>query len=78
MMPVKFAEHNVVFGENQNEYMPLPAYRDNEGLVVCCWKLTWKERLWLLVLGRIWQRILVFNSPLQPQYLSVRRPFAKG
>lgn len=75
MKPIKFKEANVTFAENQPEYLPLPAWKGEEGTVISCWQLTWKERLKLLVNGRIWLRMLTFNKPLQPQRLDVDSPF---
>ncbi|SRR6266550_315405 len=75
-----FAEVNVVFAEGQPEYEPLPAHRFNDplqGRIVCCWKLNFIERIKILFTGRIWHQILTFDSPLQPQLLSVEKPEMK-
>ena len=55
MKPVKFKHQNVVFAEDQPEYQPLPALKINslEGFVITCWKLSFRERLRILFLGRI-------------------------
>lgn len=75
MKLIKFPECNVVFAENQPEYLQLPALKMADGEVICCWQLTWKERLQLLVRGKVWHSILTFNHPLQPQLLTVDPPF---
>ena len=75
MKPIKFKEANVTFAENQPEYIPLPAWKSDDGIVISCWKLNWKERFKLLINGKIWLRILTFNKPLQPQRLDVDRQF---
>lgn len=75
MKPVTFKEHNVVFAKDQPEYKPLPAYRDEDGRIICCWKLTFKERFKLLLTGNLWHNVMTFNHPLQPQYLTVTTPF---
>ena len=75
MKPFKFKEANVTFAENQPEYLPLPAYKGEDGTVISCWKLNWRERFKLFFKGRIWLRMLTFNKPLQPQILEVDRPF---
>ena len=67
MMPIEFKGSNVVFAENQPEYLPLPAYKSKDGMVTICWKLSFKERLKVLFAGKIWQKMLTFNKPLQPQ-----------
>lgn len=74
-IPVKFEQANVTFAKDQPEYLPLPAYRDADGCVTTCWKLTWKERLYVLLAGKVWWQTLTFNSPLQPQKPVIRTPF---
>lgn len=77
MKIVEFPEHNKVFARDQKQYIPLPAYQwpgDSQGRITCCWSLSWRERFKLLFTGRIWHSILTFNSPLQPQLLSVVKP----
>lgn len=66
MKPISFAGQNVVFGENQPEYQPLPALRMPDGEVITCWQFTDEE----------WERMsknrcfylsqLTFNGALQP------------
>jgi hypothetical protein len=75
---IKFPEVNVVYAENQPQYQPLPAYKalDTEGTIICCWKLSWQERIKVLLHGCIWHRILTFHKPLQPQLLEVDKPFS--
>ena len=75
MKPVKFKHQNIVFAENQPEYTPLPALKldSPEGEVVSCWKLSFKERIQVLIFGRIWMSLMSFNKPLTPSYLSVNR-----
>lgn len=75
MKPIKFKEANFTFAVNQPQYQPLPAWRGDDGTVISCWQLSRRERLKLLVTGKIWLRVLTFNKPLQPQRLDVDRPF---
>lgn len=74
-----FPEQNTVFANDQPEYLPLPAYKfnDAQGRIVCCWNLSWRERLAVLFSGRVWQQVLTFNQPLQPQKLTVEKPEIK-
>jgi hypothetical protein len=74
MQPVKFKGSNVVFAENQPEYLPLPAFKDASGEVVTCWKMTLVERLKFLFTGRFYLRVSTFNQPLQPLLPSVENP----
>lgn len=75
---IKFQGHNVVFAKDQPEYMPLPALRVGglQGEIICCWQLSWRERLRMLVTGKIWHSVLTFQQPLQPQLLMVDQPVA--
>jgi D-serine dehydratase len=76
MKPIEFKEQTIVIAKDQPEYQPLPAhvFGDETGRVAFCWKLTWRERLYLLLSGELWQQVLTFDSPLQPQLLSVEKP----
>ena len=74
---VEFPEQTVVYARHQPEYRPLPAWREPRGAtgrVVCCWRLSLRERLKLLVTGLIWHEVLTFNYSLQPQLLGVDKP----
>lgn len=77
MKIIEFPEQTVVIARDQGRYLPLPAYRepgDREGRVVCCWRLSWADRVQVLLTGKLWHSILTFNAPLQPQLLSVWKP----
>lgn len=73
---IKFPEVNIVYAENQPEYLPLPAFKyyDKEGTIVCCWKLTPEEIKKVSETGEIWHNILTFGNDLQPQLLSTDKP----
>jgi len=74
---IEFPEQTVIIAKDQPEYQPLPAFRypmDPEGKIVCCWRLTWRERLRLLFTGKVWHLIMTFNRSLQPQLLQVEKP----
>ena len=71
MKPEKFKECNVVYGEGQKEYLPLPALRFDDGTVVMCWKLSWKELFKVVFSRKVWVSLLTFNRPLQPISVSV-------
>ena len=75
MKPIKFKYCNVVYAENQSEYQDLPALKleTDNGEVVSCWKLSFKERLIILFTGKMWLSLLSFNKPLTPSFLSVNR-----
>jgi len=73
MKPIEFKEQNVVYAKDQPEYQPLPAFKDSspEGLVISCWKLSWKERFQILITGKLWVSLMSFNKPLTPSFFSV-------
>lgn len=73
MKPIEFPEKNIVFAENQKDYLPLPAFRadDENGTVVTCWELTWQERIKIFFTGKLWWTQLTFGKKLQPQLPSV-------
>jgi len=75
MKPVEFKHQNVVFAKDQPEYQPLPALRldTSEGQVISCWKLSFKERLRVLFIGRVWMSLMSFNKPLTPSLLATNR-----
>ena len=43
MKPKKFQEANVVYGEGQPEYKPLPAHKTKEGQAIFCFELDEKN-----------------------------------
>lgn len=77
MQPIKFDKCNVVFGENQPEYMPLPAQRRGNptfGEILTCWKLSEEELQTIRETGVIWLSVLTYGNPLQPILISVEKP----
>jgi hypothetical protein len=77
MEPINFEESDVIYGENQPEYMPLPAkFGDRKlGEIHTCWKLSPEEISEIQKTGVIWLSILTFRNPLQPVALSATKPF---
>jgi hypothetical protein len=72
MKPVKFKSQNIVMGENQSEYLPLPAHRSEDGIVTSCWELDDEEIAAIIKSKRIRLEQHTFNqSALQPVKLSV-------
>jgi hypothetical protein len=66
MEPIDFPQANVTYALDQPEYLPLPAKREENGMVTSCWQLTWRERFKILFSGRLYIWQLTFNQPLQP------------
>lgn len=75
MKPKKFPEVNVTYAENQPEYLPLPVFKDKqeEGLVVSCWGMTWRERFTVLFKGEIWLSVMTYHQPLTPVNLFAKK-----
>jgi len=73
MKPIEFKEVNTVYAKDQPEYIPLPVYKEDSGIVTSCWKLTLMERIKILFIGNIWCSCLTFNRKLQPTLLTVNK-----
>lgn len=75
MKPTEFKEANVTFAKNQPEYLPLPAlaFKDPQGIVITCWRLSFWERIKLLITGRVWVSTMTFLQPIQPLYLTTHK-----
>jgi len=73
---IEFEEQTVVIAKDQPEYLPLPAHQfnDEQGRIAFCWKMTWRERIRVLFTGLLWQQVLTFNQPLQPQMMETIKP----
>jgi hypothetical protein len=66
----------VVIAENQPQYLPLPALvsRHAAGMVTTRWRLTWRERLRVLLSGDIWLQMMCFQKPITPVKLLAEQP----
>jgi hypothetical protein len=64
----------VIYAKDQPEYIPLPMWNGPAGLRLSRWKLTWKERLQILIGGSIWLQVLTFDRPLQPVRMHTNMP----
>ena len=75
MKPIKFKEQNCTYAENQPEYMPLPAFKDNgeQGVVASCWELSFTERIRILFTGKLWVSLMMFGKPLTPSFFSTKK-----
>jgi hypothetical protein len=63
--------------ESQAQYTTLPAYVDpqaRDGFTLSRWRLSWPERLRVLLTGDLWLTILTFRQPFQPIRLDTRCP----
>ena len=63
MKPTKFAEENRGFkGAEGSGIIPLPVYQDTEE-IVSCWQVSWRERLSVIIFGRVWLSVLGEAQP---------------
>lgn len=74
MVPVKTKDTNIIYGENQKEYLPLPAFKNTSGDVVTCWELTDEEIEQVIATKKIFLFIKTFNNPLQPVSIHTKNP----
>jgi len=75
MKLIEFDEQTVVIAKPQ--YLPMPAYVDEHsptGEIVVCWQLTWRERLQVLMRGKLWHSIWTFGGSVQPVRLTTDKP----
>ena len=72
--PISPEYRKVVYAKDQPQYIPLPAIHKDDGRVITCWRLSWRERATILCKGRIYLTMLTFNQPLQPVKLGVTMP----
>jgi hypothetical protein len=73
MKPIEFPLMNSKVAEDQEEYMTLPAFQD-ETYTISCWKLTWGERVRLILFGKLWVLALNFGKALQPIAFDTKCP----
>ena len=74
MKPIEFEGANCVYGKNQPEYQPLPAYKADDGTVTTCWQLEPGDLEQIQGTGVIWLQMLTFNQALQPVLLLSENP----
>lgn len=71
MKPIIFPGVNVVYAEDQTEYLPLPVMRlPVNGNAISCWQLTKEEIDAVNETGCIFLSQWTFNQPLQPVLLT--------
>jgi hypothetical protein len=61
MTPIKFPGSNIVIGENQPQYIPLPALRLDDGQVYTCWELNNSEIEDLVSSRKLYIKSLTFK-----------------
>lgn len=76
MIPVRFPEANLVLAAGQDEYEPISCYRfgDEQGRIVCCFRLSDAELEEIARTRTLWVQQLTFDRGFQPIGLSTQRP----
>lgn len=64
----------VVYAKDQQEYDPLPASVDGDGVVTTEWELSDDERWAIFAGARVRLSAMTFGMPLQPVRLEVLEP----
>ena len=64
----------VVYAKDQPQYEPLPVFKQDNGVVLSRWKLTWRERVLTFLRGDVYLFCWTFNHPLQPVAIEIERP----
>lgn len=73
MTPKNFPQANVIYGEGQEEYQPLPAHKTKEGDVIVCWELTDEEIEKIKETKCLYLSIMTFGRFLQPVHMTVNK-----
>lgn len=74
MKAIKFEGHNIVFAEKQEEYEPLPARVDGNGIMTCCMEPDPEELVAILKNGQINITRLIFGASPQPIKINFSKP----
>jgi hypothetical protein len=66
----------IIFAKDQPQYIPLPAHRsdDDDAIVTSRWRLTFWERLRVLLFGDVWIQLWTFTGRPQPVKPSIKCP----
>lgn len=62
----------ITFAKDQPQYIPLPALKFQDGLVVTRWSLSFWERVAIFFGGSVYLGLLTYNHPLQPIKMSIQ------
>ena len=74
MKAIEFEQHNVVFAGDQNDYLPLPAYAQDNGLVTFCMELDDRELEEIKKTKILKLTVLTFGWPAQPIRITTAEP----
>ena len=71
MKAVEFEGSNCIYAEDQEEYLNLPAFKNNAGDVLSCWEPNDEELETINKTKRVYLFQKTFNQALQPACLTV-------
>lgn len=74
LYPAKFPEQNHVVGQGKHPAMQVPAridMTDRGHVMTTCWQFTLRDRLKILLMGKLWASTWVFDVERQRPYFSV-------
>jgi hypothetical protein len=74
MKAIEFEQRNVVFANDQKEYLPLPAHFQNNGLVTFCMELDDDELEAVKKTKILKLTVLTFGRPAQPIRVTTVEP----
>lgn len=74
MTPATFSAAHILLGDDQPEFLLLPAHRNELGVVTTCWELSPEELRAILKTKRIWVQVWTDGYSIQPQLLRVDCP----
>jgi hypothetical protein len=75
MKPIVFKNCTCEYAKHQKEFKALPAFKAENGEVITCWQMTWKERFKSFFTGKVWLHQQTYNNPLQAVFMQVDYPF---
>lgn len=78
MKPITFKNMNMILGDEQNEYKPLPAQQISDDVIITCWDVSFEEKIKILFTGKIWLGVMTYGKNLQPILLSTNKKTIEG
>ncbi len=73
--PIDFEQSNMLLKGNGTDVKDMRVFRDNQ-YCISCWKLSWKQAMYLLFKRKIYLNVLTF-SPVPPVSVHIDAPFEK-
>lgn len=71
---IRDPEAERLYAKDQPQYLTMPALRSQDGIVTTRWKLSFRERLSVLLSGHVWLQLMTFNGAPQPSKILAKEP----